>query len=234
MKWAHYFDIYEQNFGHFCRGNASLSMAEIGIQSGGSLLMWRHAFGKKLQVLVGMDTNPNTKSWEKLGENIKVEVGSQADPIFLQGVREKYPQGFDILIDDGSHIPNHQFITFSQMWQCIRPGGVYLIEDLHGQNPVLHWLLHGHSSNESTLPQVTLPGIYYSSEAIGAGSRFDADGGDLMNRFLKPPFEASKIQNEVESIRVYPFVVAITRRKSPLLQLSSLERGTQWIPYGSR
>ena len=26
-------------------------MAEIGVQSGGSLLMWRHAFGQKLQRL---------------------------------------------------------------------------------------------------------------------------------------------------------------------------------------
>ena len=93
--------------------------------------MWRHAFGNKLELLV-MDTNPNTKSWEKFGENVKVEVGSQADPIYLQGIKEKYPQGFDILLDDASHVPDHQFITSSEMWQFIRPGGVYMIEDVHG------------------------------------------------------------------------------------------------------
>lgn len=32
-------------------------MAEIGVQSGGSLLMWRHAFGKKLKRL-GLISEP--------------------------------------------------------------------------------------------------------------------------------------------------------------------------------
>ena len=90
-------------------------MVEIGIQSGGSIMMWRHAFGAKLQLLVGMDTNPKTKAWEHLGPNVKVEIGSQADPTFLAEIKGKYPQGFDILLDDGSHVPEHQLVTFSHL-----------------------------------------------------------------------------------------------------------------------
>ena len=114
-KWHHYFDIYEEHFGRFCTGSANLSMAEIGIQSGGSMMMWRHAFGKKLKLLVGLDTNPDTKAWEDFGPNVKVEIGSQADPNFLAQIKGRYPQGFDIFIDDGSHVPEHQLVTFSYL-----------------------------------------------------------------------------------------------------------------------
>ena len=112
-KWHHYFAIYEEHFGRFCTGSANLSMAEIGIQSGGSMMMWRHAFGAKLQLLVGMDRNPKTKAWEDFGPNVKVEIGSQGDPNFLAELKARYPQGFDIFLDDGSHVPEHQFVTFS-------------------------------------------------------------------------------------------------------------------------
>jgi len=54
---VHYFPIYEEHFGRFCQGKGNLSMAEIGVQSGGSLLMWRHAFGKKLKRL-GLISEP--------------------------------------------------------------------------------------------------------------------------------------------------------------------------------
>ena len=46
-------------------------------------------------------------------------------------IQRKYPEGFDIFLDDGSHVPEHQFTTFVHMWSAIRPGGV-LIEDVHG------------------------------------------------------------------------------------------------------
>ena len=44
----------------------------------------------------------------------------------------------------------------------------------------------------------------------------------------------SKIQRELESIKVYPYVVAITRRKEPMANLENSLHGTQWIPYGAR
>lgn len=46
--------------------------------------------------------------------------------------------------------------------------------------------------------------------------------------------QPSKIQSEVESIKVYPYVVAITRRKEPLANVMNSRHGTQWIPYGKR
>ena len=224
-KWVHYFPLYEEHFGRFCRGNEKLRMAEIGVQSGGSMLMWRHAFGEKLQLLVGMDKDNRTKAWEEFGPNVKVEIGIQQDPVFLEGIKAKYPEGFDILLDDGSHNPEHQFITFVHMWETIRPGGVLFIEDVHGVNPLLHWLLHGHKNDVAQFP-----GLYYHGEEMGHPLHISVDTG-LLNKYTGTEnFKASKVQKQVESIKIYPYVVAITRRKVPLATIFTEKHGTQWIP----
>mmetsp|Transcript_61693 Transcript_61693/g.135153 ORF Transcript_61693/g.135153 Transcript_61693/m.135153 type:complete len:154 (-) Transcript_61693:4-465(-) len=109
-EWLHYFPI---------------TMA-VGIHSGGSMLMWKHA--QKLKLLAW--TSP------KLGNNLGaiLEIGNQGDANFWQNIKKKYPEGFDMFLDDGSHVPEHQFTTFVHMWSAIRPGGVLMIEDVHGVN----------------------------------------------------------------------------------------------------
>merc|ERR1712029_878213 len=37
---------------------------------------------------------------------------------------------FDIIIDDGSHVPNHQLVSFETLWPSIKPGGMYIVEDI--------------------------------------------------------------------------------------------------------
>ena len=37
---------------------------------------------------------------------------------------------FDIIIDDGSHVPEHMKLTYEVLWPTISPGGFYIIEDI--------------------------------------------------------------------------------------------------------
>lgn len=37
----------------------------------------------------------------------------------------------DAIIDDGSHQSEHQLLTLGVLWDCVRPGGVYVIEDAY-------------------------------------------------------------------------------------------------------
>ena len=37
---------------------------------------------------------------------------------------------FDVIIDDGSHVPSHQKLTFQTLWPHLRPGGLYAVEDI--------------------------------------------------------------------------------------------------------
>ncbi|MDA9821055.1 hypothetical protein N9C56_00790 [Paracoccaceae bacterium] len=37
---------------------------------------------------------------------------------------------FDVILDDGSHVPEHQILTINKLWDLVEPGGIYIIEDI--------------------------------------------------------------------------------------------------------
>ncbi len=64
-------------------------------------------------------------------ERIQVFEGSQADTVFLSEVaHETAPEGFDIIIDDASHLGELTKIAFWHLFDNhLKPGGLYVIED---------------------------------------------------------------------------------------------------------
>ncbi len=40
-------------------------------------------------------------------------------------------KGFDVIIDDGSHVTEHQILTAECLLPRLNPGGVYVIEDCY-------------------------------------------------------------------------------------------------------
>jgi hypothetical protein len=132
-KCAHYFDIYEKHFSTY-RGK-ELVLLEVGLGQGGSIQMWKHYFGKQVKIY-GIDINPECRKFEEDG--VKVFIGSQSDRAFLKKVFSEIPP-VDILIDDGGHTMRQQIITFEEMFDCVKKGGIYLCEDLHTS----YWLKYG-------------------------------------------------------------------------------------------
>jgi len=104
-----------------------IKLLEIGIYKGGSLQLWRDYF--PLASIVGIDI----KLPEQFvpGERIQVFQGSQSDKRFLSEVANKVaPEGFDIIIDDASHIGELTKTTFWHLFDNhLKPGGLYAIED---------------------------------------------------------------------------------------------------------
>lgn len=66
----------------------------------------------------------------------RLYIGSQDDPKLLAQIAAdaQAAGGFDMIVDDGSHGPSHIFATLTALWPTIKPGGVYIVEDLG-----LHW-----------------------------------------------------------------------------------------------
>jgi hypothetical protein len=124
-KWNHYFDVYDRHFHRY--RNRNVVIVEIGVFQGGSLQMWKNYFGQEAKIY-GVDLNPNCKRLEEA--NIQIYIGSQSDRQFLQELAAKLPP-IDILIDDGGHKMDEQIITFEELFDKIKPDGVYLCEDLH-------------------------------------------------------------------------------------------------------
>ncbi len=122
-KWRHYFDIYEKHFARF-RGK-SPRVLELGVDHGGSLQLWKRYFGHGAEI-IGVDIEPLACFTESQIETLCL---NQTDPN-LAGYGP-----FDIVIDDGSHVAEHQMASFDILWP--RCTGVYLIEDCHSVLPAV-------------------------------------------------------------------------------------------------
>ena len=62
-------------------------------------------------------------------ERIKTSLCDQSNAAQLRAFASEYGP-FDIIIDDGSHLADHQTISFFALFDFVRPGGYYLIEDV--------------------------------------------------------------------------------------------------------
>lgn len=124
-----YTPIYES----YCRGFrlAPFTMLELGIggynypeRGGESLRMWFNYFPSAK--IVGVDC------YEKTGmanDRIFVEQGSQDDPAFLNHVNQKHGP-FDLIVDDASHVNKLTIRSFEILFPLLKPGGLYIVEDL--------------------------------------------------------------------------------------------------------
>jgi hypothetical protein len=160
---------------------------EIGIGEGDSLNLWRDYFTNA--TIYGLDINTNIS----LKDNTRIEL-KQFDQSNINQLKQLYSEhpdnDVDIIIDDGSHKMSDQQITFAKLFKILKPGGIYIIEDLHtsleAPMPEKFWCNWGDASKTLTL--------------------------DMLNTFI----ETSKIEsdylteedkeylnNNIESIKVY-------------------------------
>jgi|MesohylFT_1024984.scaffolds.fasta_scaffold09545_2 hypothetical protein len=118
-----YHDIYDFFLKQFY--NAPGAMLEIGIQNGNSLNMWLELFPNAH--IYGMDIDK-----EYSGERYSVFKGDQSNPHDLQAIRYsiRNSQGLFFINDDGSHIPEHQLLSFNALFPTLVEGGIYIIEDI--------------------------------------------------------------------------------------------------------
>jgi hypothetical protein len=104
-----------------------ITLLELGVRTGGSVALWRDYFPRASIVGIDIELPRNFVP----GERIQLFQGSQADPGFLTSVADRTaPQGFDIIIDDASHIGR---LTRPGFWHLfdrhLKPRGLYVVED---------------------------------------------------------------------------------------------------------
>lgn len=104
-----------------------VKLLELGIHKGGSLQLWRDYFQKGTIVGIDKKLPPGLVS----DGRIRVFEGSQGDTAFLSRVaKETAPEGFDVIIDDASHIGSLTRTAFWHLFEHhLKPGGLYVIED---------------------------------------------------------------------------------------------------------
>lgn len=111
--------------------NQHVRMLEIGVADprfpGASIKMWREYFPHL--TFVGYDINEEALKFVQ--DNVSVFIGDQNNPIDLQRCISQHGGNWDIIIDDGSHYGEHVVTSFDNLFDYVKPGGYYIIEDLH-------------------------------------------------------------------------------------------------------
>ncbi len=104
------------------------SVLEIGVKGGGSTSFWKAIFPDAR--VVGMDIKLQPWLTTPAPDGVVYVEGDQSDKARLIEVAEAHGP-FDIVIDDGSHISDHQALTMKVLLPYMTDGGFYVIEDVH-------------------------------------------------------------------------------------------------------
>jgi hypothetical protein len=201
-KVDHYFEIYHRHFKKFI--GQEVHIVEVGVYSGGSLEMWKEYFGPWCRVY-GVDVNPACKAYE--ADRIKILIGDQGDRRFWESFRKQVPS-VDVLVDDGGHLPEQQIVTLEEMLSHLRPGGVYLCEDVLGIHNRFGTYVSALANGINACPPNGIPADVHENTHSIATTGF---------------------QRDIHSVHLYPYVAVIEKCEHPKDSLVLLRRGTEWL-----
>jgi hypothetical protein len=127
--WHRYTDVYKQAFGTLGRVSDIL---EFGILEGASIRWLAELFPEAR--IVGADIVPPRQGWPQI-DRIQYAQVDQDDRSAIHALFRTLGRNFDLVIEDGSHIPRHQASCLVESLPWIRPSGVYILEDVHTSHP---------------------------------------------------------------------------------------------------
>jgi MycE methyltransferase N-terminal len=196
-KWGDqwYTRHYERHFARF--RDRRVRLLEIGVggfeapaAGGESLRMWKYYFRRGL--IYGLDIFDKSALDEL---RVRTVRGDQSDPEFLSELAGRIGP-LDIVIDDGSHLSDHVVASFLALFPRMRPGGVYVVEDLQTS----YW--PGWNSNRSDL----------NDPATSVGFlKTLVDGLHHQDQLRAGPYEPSVIELGVTAVHFYRNIVYIEK-----------------------
>ena len=119
--WHHGYQRYYDNF--FRNIQSCPNVLEIGIDNGYSLGLWSAYFVDPKMHAIDVE-NKSVPDW------VEFCCVDQSSPTMLDAYASNKVAYYDVIIDDGSHVPEHQSLTLDKLWKCLKPGGAYVIEDI--------------------------------------------------------------------------------------------------------
>lgn len=125
-KWSQYLEVYDLVLKEV---TSPKSILEIGVQNGGSLEVWGELY-PNAEKIVGLDIDSRCHDLVFANPNVSVVVGDSKDLSTLRKVTD-ISSKFDIIVDDGSHTSEDIIVNLIRFLPALKPGGLYVIEDLH-------------------------------------------------------------------------------------------------------
>ena len=197
-------------------------MLEIGVQSGGSVEVWKSFFSQRPFYYVGMDIDERCKRSEDVSQNIFIEIGSQLSVQDLLQICKKHGP-FDIIVDDGGHtstMMNTSLCTLFPSDLCMAPNSLYVIEDMHTM------MFKGYSKHLMDIPNM-------AAEIFHKMHYYWSSSGMVDHNFVKSQHSPDKEwADRVESISLYNSMMFIHRGYGNG-RLTRIIGGKDGFPYRS-
>lgn len=172
-KWDSYLDVYEDAFRPFKQ--QAIDLLEIGVQNGGSLEVWSRYF-PRARTLTGCDINPRCAGLQYADPRVQVIVGNANEQATFQRIAARSP-AFDLIVDDGSHRTNDVVSSFLTYFPLLKPGGVYIAEDMH----CAYWEEYGGGVLNDRSSAAFFRRLM---DTVNSDHFREADGGSLFQAFL--------------------------------------------------
>ncbi len=127
--WHQYIDTYRDAFRTL--GPVD-NILEYGVFRGDSI-RWLSAEFPDARI-VGADILAPAETWPR-GERIRYVQLDQGNRDQVRRMLNGAGIRFGLIIEDGSHIPQHQALCLSESLPYVRSGGLYILEDIHTSHP---------------------------------------------------------------------------------------------------
>lgn len=202
-KWENYFDIYQPYLEQHIGKNASI--LEIGVLNGGHL-----------QILKKYLSNADIYGIDVIDDICKLDLGNGIKTFCFDATKQKLINQnlkqltFDIVIDDASHESQDVIATFELMFSRVKPGGVYIIEDLHAS----YWkeFKGGYKAKHSQ--------IEYLKALVDLLNAYHVKKNDTYNLADHEFYNSLSVKDKelfkwISSITFHDSIVVITKLKNP-------------------
>lgn len=176
-----------------------VKVLEIGVQEGNSVNLWSEYFAPSEVIQVCIDivdkSLPERIKFVKLDQSNEVQLKE-----FIGTNRD-----FDLIVDDGSHIPQHQLLTLKVLWEALLPGGIYILEDIETS----YWgnsRLYGYRFNSNQYVQNTVKVVKDFTEFINEG---------MSRRVNRLPLGLESVASDVESVTFgYNSIILVKKNRA--------------------
>lgn len=120
----HYDQVYGRALAEYANAG-SFAMVEIGYGAGEGINFWHALFPHVYHYCFDLEHG----DWSD--EKTSILRVDQSKPQDLERAVAIVRHPISLIVDDGSHHPDHQLLSFSTLFQkLLQPGGLYIIEDV--------------------------------------------------------------------------------------------------------
>lgn len=121
----YYSEIFEEYY------DKEITLLEIGIQYGGSAVLWNDLFPKSNLVLIDNVNIVHPLIWDYLDKDrYQFLVEDAFNVTTIEKLQTTYPSGFDIIIEDGPHTLESQIFAIKHYSKLLKENGILIIEDV--------------------------------------------------------------------------------------------------------